>query len=181
MTAKYGLELEFGSTVPDYELANWLDVELEINKEQYQPNSEWLLGEDQSADSFPFIGLEIKSPIFTKLPTRGSLEFITRRLSAKCCAPTPTSGLHFHFSGDAYASLKTCDIRELSRRLFMIAGVKPVRVKYCDYTKSHTEKHGALRYIEGDHWECRVFNSTFDVGEIEDNFKKMKKIIGEYI
>ena len=179
----FGLELEFGGRCPDITLSEILGINLEVNSIYLIDYSEWSISEDCTADSEDLVGLEIRSPKFTEFP-REELRQHCHHLSENGCRPTRTSGIHFHFSGPEFAFLQELPkvtLTELSKRLFCIGAPHKEREKYCLPNTDFSIKRSALRLVNDNHWECRVFNSTLDVCLIEGHFHKMLEVINEYV
>lgn len=178
MLDQYGIELECGSVVPDITLSRLLDIDISADSIYYVQNSVWNISEDFSASFDQFIGVEIRSPVFTIFPE----EKLTKLLNTlkSNCVVTPTSGLHFHFSGPSY--VKLCFMSEaklicLANKLFNLAKPNKSRAKYCNPLGGFNNKRSALRQITESHWECRVFNSSFSIEEIINNFSNMLEIL----
>lgn len=182
MLDEYGLEIEFGSRMPDITLSRAMGVDLSADSIYYIQNSTWNISEDFSASYGSLLGMELRSPKFTIFPEDDLLGY-THQLSENGCAITPTSGLHIHFSGPSYAKLSFLNdsrIQEISKRLFSLAKPNKEREKYCDPLGLNSTKRCALRQICDSHWECRVFNSTFSVAEIQNCFNLLVRILDEY-
>jgi hypothetical protein len=71
-------------------------------------------------------------------------------------------------------------LQEISKRLFQLGKPHRERIKYCDPLGSKGTKRCALRQVADGHWECRVFNASFNVDEIKRDFDLMRKVLNEY-
>lgn len=178
----FGLELEFGSPILDFELAECLEIDSAVGSIYLYENSSWVLGEDFSVVTSidkDLFGVELKSPKFQIFPEE-SLSTFCDMVKKEGCRTTLTSGLHFHFSGPSFVKLchmSSQDLQTLAYRLFCLAKPNKERSKYCDYNTGYKHKRCALRQVNGDHWECRVFNSTLNVDVIKSNFYKMLEVL----
>lgn len=90
-------------------------------------------------------------------------------------------GIHFHFSGlgpiDREVFLDTIDTDH--KRLYW-----ETRATWCDYYRDREtppilHKYQPLRLVEGDHYECRLFNSTFNLRAFGKYFDKMVRAAHE--
>lgn len=179
MLNQYGLELEFGSKIPDITLARILDIDINADSIYYIQNSVWNISEDFSADDEENMGIEIRSPIFTIFPEEKLTQLLSS-LKDNECQVTPTSGLHFHFSGPSYVKLCYLDNNKLiylANKLFTVAKPHKKRAHYCNPLGGFNTKRSALRQIAESHWECRVFNSSFDIKEIRSCFSNLLEIL----
>lgn len=178
MLDTFGIELEFGSKKPDLFLCEQLEVELGADS-IYFPQDSWNISEDFSASDAKFIGMELRSPKFDVFPQL-ILSSLLAKLRALPCVITPTSGLHFHFSGPSFSYLCFLNDRklgEISAKLLTLGNPSPKRLKHCGSITTFNTKASALRQLCEDHWECRVFDSTFEIEKVFSSFEKMLEVI----
>ena len=182
MLDKYGIELEFGAPIPDLTLSSILGIDLSVDSIYYTQHTVWSISEDLSASFAEYIGMEIRSPTWDIFPY-DKVKGLCQQLSANGCRLTPTSGLHFHFSGPSYVKLDFLEektLQEISKRLFQIGKPRKERAKFCDPLGPKGTKRCALRQVADGHWECRVFNASFNIDEIKRDFDLMRKVLDEY-
>jgi len=178
----FGIEIEFGSSLPMEELAKVLDVEIKLNSIYYTTGHAWMLDHDQSAGDDLLDGVEILTPIFNVFPI-DELSKICEELRRHVTITT-TSGMHIHFSGPSFVGLEFLPFdkkRELSTRMVQLANPHIDRLRFCLPSSGAGNKQTAFRQIVDSHWECRVFNSTLDVDMIQKNFDTLNRVIGEYV
>jgi hypothetical protein len=88
-------------------------------------------------------------------------------------------GIHFHFSGLGSIDRETfLDTIDTDYRRFYWGR----RRTWCDYYIDREledvdvrRKYQPLRLVDGDHYECRIFNSTFNIRAFKNYYNKMVK------
>lgn len=190
---QYGLELEFGSLYTRYSLVQRLSKILPIKVSEIGTIPDytkyWYLGTDASIISTTADkqkgthGLELRSPIFSRFPSK-TLSKILGFLRENHCFVTPTSGLHFHFSGiylggHTLSEYFNSKMMELSRQVRKMRIAKHARKAHClDISGRYTP----VRLVESksNHYECRIFNSSLKTRAIYQNWKTLNKMLQKF-
>jgi hypothetical protein len=181
---QYGLEIEFRHPILRRELASSLGISISNTPDR------WNLGTDASLNlpraaykpitketvSRAIMNmLELRSPIFTELDD--SLERILKEIKIEgdcsgCC------GLHIHVSDP---SLVGMDYKKFGRVLLSkyAKSVRDSRLPYC-MAMGH-EKYIPFREIDDDHYEVRIFNSSFNPVYIRQKINEVTKLLKDFL
>ena len=167
---KYGIEIEFqGFTSIDYLSEKIYNLGIIITR--INDYDLWQIGTDSSMEVSH--GYELRTPKFEFFP----FDEFKKILSVLCRfgRTVEKAGLHIHFSGqeiDFWTMHKTIRSMKMSRK---------ARKEWCgNRNGSEYDKYQCLRKIRDDHYEVRVFNSTFNLRAIHQNWTTVVKLIEKH-
>ncbi len=170
---QFGIEIEFSASIPDVTIAEITGIPLSRDC-----NEGWNIGADQTASDDVGDGFELRTPPFTVFPDDLAHKL---KLIKKVGWINRTCGLHIHFSGPSFNYLyflDKMDFLALSKNLYELGAPNPEREHFCQpHDCTHNHKNVVLRNIVDDHWECRVFNSSFDINLIKKYFDLMTGVL----
>jgi len=168
---KYGIEIEFGSNLPIQVLCSSLKIrdsaELVNNRCMF-----FNIGNDPTADTDVYEGFELRTPIFYKFPYKKLNEYISKLKSLSFTSVHTRCGLHIHASGPSFIYLSLLSDEEfykLCKKIYIKNQPYQQRSQFCSidkYAFQACKKNRPIRKIADDHFEFRVFNSSFDLGYI---------------
>lgn len=166
---KFGIEIEFQGFISRTFLSAKIDNLGIITHESNDDH--WQIGTDSSMDVIG--GYELRTPTFEFFP----FDEFRKILSVLCKFGmiVDKAGLHVHFSG------QEINFWEMHKTIRSMKMPRKVRKYWCaGINGDEYYKYQPLRKIRDDHFEVRVFNSTFSLRAIHQNWKTVVKLIEKH-
>lgn len=171
---KYGIEIEFCTDLPLESICETIGVYNSYELKESR-NSFFNIAQDQTADTELYQGFELRTPIFYEFPYYTLRNYLSKlraisKINNKC-------GMHVHASGPSFIYLSLLEeygeFYNICKYLHNKFKPRKDRSHFCSVDPiqfAANTKYRSIRKISEDHWEFRVFNSSFDINYIQKCF-----------
>lgn len=181
---KYGIEIEFCTDLPIQVICETVGVQDSYNLGNSR-NMFFNIGTDTTADTDMYQGFELRTPIFYEFPF---FDLSTHLSKLKQISHIKDlCGLHIHASGPSFIYLSLLeeygDFYKICKNLYNKFKPNKNRSHFCSIDPigfSANKKYRAIRKITEDHWEFRVFNSSFNIDYILNCFQTVLDLRDSY-
>ena len=172
---KYGIEIEFCTDLPIQVICETLGVNDSCDLGDFR-NMFFNIGTDETVNTDMYQGFELRTPIFYEFPTFDLSTYLSKLKQISHIHDL--CGLHIHASGPSFIYLSLLEeygeFYKICKTLYNKFKPKIQRSHFCSVGPiefTAYKKYRAIRKITEDHWEFRVFNSSFNIDYILNCFQ----------